>query len=52
MKLLFIKFYLQIIVMLQYILLKISKLALFMYGPLPDIALRLRMLINDYNKNV
>ncbi len=33
--------------MLQYILLKISKLALFMYGPLPDAALRARLLIED-----
>lgn len=47
MRLLLIKIYLQIIVMLQYILLKISKAAMFMYGPLPTCALQARLLIED-----
>jgi len=47
MKLLLIKIYLQIIVMLQYTLLKISKAAMFMYGPLPACALQARLLIED-----
>lgn len=50
MKLLLIQVYLQIIVVLQYSLLAISRWALFLYGPLPDVALRMRMIINDYKR--
>lgn len=47
MRLLLIKFYLQIIVMLQYSLLGISNFAIFLYKPLPGLALRARLLIKD-----
>jgi hypothetical protein len=47
MKLLLIKFYLQVIVMLQSLLLNISKLAMFLYKPLPTMALNARLLIED-----
>ncbi len=47
MKLLLIKFYLQVIVMLQSLLLNISKLAMFLYSPLPTMALNARLLIED-----
>ena len=47
MRLLLIRVYLQTIVMLQYVLLKISKAAMFMYGPLPTCALQARLLIED-----
>jgi hypothetical protein len=46
-KLLLIKFYLQVIVMLQSLLLNISKLAMFLYKPLPTMALNARLLIED-----
>ena len=47
MRLLIIKFYLQVIVMLQLLLLNISKLAMFLYKPLPTMALNARLLIED-----
>ncbi len=47
MRLLLIRVYLQMIVMLQFVLLKISKAALFVYGPLPTCALQARLLIED-----
>lgn len=47
MRLLLIKFYLQIIVMLQYTLLGISRLAIKLYTPLPTAALKARLLIED-----
>ena len=47
MRLVLIKFYLQVIVMLQSTLLGISKIAMFLYGPLPTAALKARLLIED-----
>ena len=47
MKLLLIKLYLQIIVMLQLLLLNTSKLAMFLYRPLPTMALNARLIIED-----
>lgn len=47
MRLLLIKMYLQIIVMLQSILLGISRFAIFLYRPLPTAALNARLLIED-----
>ena len=47
MRLLLIKLYLQVIVMLQSLLLNISKFALFLYTPLPTMALNTRLLIED-----
>jgi len=47
MKLLLIKIYLQIIIILQYTLLKISKVAMFVYGPLPTCAMQARILIEE-----
>jgi hypothetical protein len=46
-KLLLVKIYLQIIVMLQYILLSISNISLKFYKPLPTLALKARLLIKD-----
>jgi hypothetical protein len=47
MRLLLIKLYLQIILVLQSLLLGISRLALWLYKPLPDVALKTRLLILD-----
>jgi hypothetical protein len=47
MKLAIIKFYLMIIVMLQSILLGISRLCIKLYSPLPTLALKARLLIED-----
>ena len=47
MRMLLIKLYLQVIVVLQSVLLNISKFALFLYTPLPTAALNARLLIED-----
>ena len=48
MKVLLLKFYLFVIVTLQKLLLAISKLAMTAYKPLPDIALKLRLALQEH----
>lgn len=51
MKFLFLKVYLKVIEMLQSLLLGLSKVALRLYGPLPDLALRARLALKDLKKD-